>query len=147
MSRKRFFGAWLLLAAGMTANGIAREKAFVPLLGRRPADVASAASGVSLIYGVSNRALLGASVGKWEAARIGLLWAGMAVAFDFVVGHYVDGKSWNALLGEYALWRGKLWPTVLASVVVAPVLSVRAIRRPSDVSTNPETHHVAQGLA
>ena len=144
MSWKRFFGVWLLLAVVMTLNGIAREKALVPLLGRQSADIVSAASGVALIFGVSTRALRAVPITNREAARTGLLWAGMAVAFDLVVGHFVDGKRWSTLLGEYAIWRGKLWLVVLTSVVIAPILAVRSLTAAvADAAGRPSGGHRA----
>jgi hypothetical protein len=37
----------------------------------------------------------------------------------------VDGKSWGELAANYAIWRGRLWPAVLATVVIAPFLWAR----------------------
>jgi hypothetical protein len=61
------------------------------------------------------------------AAAVGLGWAGLTVAFEFGLGHYVAGQGWSTLLADYNLRRGRLWPVVVAAVAVAPA-AARASR-------------------
>ena len=37
------------------------------------------------------------------------LWLGMTLAFEFLFGHYIAGKSWSLLLADYNLAAGRLW--------------------------------------
>ena len=52
--------------------------------------------------------------------RAALAWLVMTVAFEFLIGRTVDHKSWRELVENYAIWRGRLWPVVLLTVVLAP---------------------------
>jgi hypothetical protein len=54
------------------------------------------------------------------AARIGTTWVVLTVAFEFGFGHYVAKQSWQTLLADYDLRRGRLWPVVLAAVATMP---------------------------
>ena len=137
MSPGRVFGVWLLLAMLMSANGVFREVVLVPRVGATAAGVLSAALGIAIILGVT-RPFLRPFAARPTArpGRVALAWLVLTVAFEFVVGHWVDGKSWRTLLENYALWRGHLWPIVLAAVVAAPFLWTRgapprASRRPA----------------
>ena len=38
------------------------------------------------------------------------------------VGRYVDRKSWSELVVNYAIWRGRLWLIVLATLALTPFL-------------------------
>lgn len=58
--------------------------------------------------------------------RTALAWVGLTVLFELAVGRWVDGKSRGELVADYALWRGRLWPVVLAAVAVAPLLWTRS---------------------
>lgn len=53
MSVRRFFAIWLLLALVMTINGIARETILAPAIRRTPADMVSAALGITAILSVT----------------------------------------------------------------------------------------------
>jgi hypothetical protein len=107
----------------MIANGIVRETLLLPALGRTMADVASAGLGIAIILAVT-RPFLRRATDRSTAAlvRISAIWLALTVSFEFLFGHYVDGQSWADLADNYALWRGHLWPVVLASVVAAPFL-------------------------
>jgi hypothetical protein len=129
-------GVWLLLAVAMSLNGIVREVALVPALKRTAADIVSAALGITIILAVT-RPFLRPFAGRAAArpGRIAVAWLALTVAFEFLFGHYVDGKSWSELAANYAIWRGRLWPVVLSTVGLAPFLWLRW-RAPSGLSGN-----------
>jgi hypothetical protein len=60
---------------------------------------------------------------------LGGVWLVLTVAFEFVFGRLVMGKSWSALLGAYTFEGGNLWPLVLAVVLLAPPLAAHVIGR------------------
>ena len=55
-----------------------------------------------------------------QALAIGLMWLGLTLAFEFLLGRYVSGLSWSALLQDYNLLAGRLWVLVPVWVAVAP---------------------------
>ena len=123
MPLKRVLAVWLILAVLMSANGVFRETVLRDSLGDRPADLLSAALGITLILVVTAfgfRPLIGLPLARLLA--VSLLLVGLTVAFEIVMGRLVDHKSWAELAGNYAFWRGKLWPLVLAVVAISPVL-------------------------
>jgi hypothetical protein len=129
MSLVSAFGVWLLILPLMVANGIFRETVLVPSLGRRPADVASAAIGIAIILLITMPFLRRARDRSTGAlVRVSVIWLVLTVAFEFLFGHYVDGKSWMELVENYAIWRGNLWPLVLASLALAPFIWGRSRR-------------------
>jgi hypothetical protein len=126
MTVRRVFGVWSVICVAMIANGIVREVALVSLLKRTAADIVSAAVGIAIVLGVT-RVFLGRFAGRPDAhpGRVALAWLGLTVGFEFLFGHYVDGKSWGELVANYAIWQGRLWPVVLLTAVVAPFLWTR----------------------
>ena len=119
----RILTVWLLLAVLMSANGVFRETILRTSLGDRPTDLLSAALGITLILVVTAfgfRPLVGLPLARLLTAS--LLLVGLTVAFEIVMGRFVDHKSWAEPAGNYALWRGKLWPLVLAVVAISPIL-------------------------
>jgi hypothetical protein len=67
--------------------------------------------------------------GFGTAVGIGLLWAGLAMLFEFGFGRYGRHLGWDVLLADYRLWRGRLWSVVLLAMAVAPPMMVWWVNR------------------
>jgi hypothetical protein len=52
-------------------------------------------------------------------------WLVATIAFEFLFGHFVSGLTWSALLADYDIRRGRLWPLILLSVGLGPWLCGR----------------------
>jgi len=63
-----------------------------------------------------------------DAWRIGLLWAGLVIAFEFLAGHFVFGAPWGQLLADYDVSSGRVWILVPFTTAVAPWLATRLRR-------------------
>jgi hypothetical protein len=123
------FVVWAVIAASMTANGIFRELVLRPTLGATLAGVASAALGIAIILGITHHyARRFLVLPMASLVRLAITWLVLTVVFECAVGLYVDHKSWSELLENYALWRGNLWPIVLASMALAPFIWGRWLR-------------------
>jgi hypothetical protein len=44
---------------------------------------------------------------------------GLTIAYEFGIG-FAGGKSMAEMLENYAIWKGKLWPLVLATIAATP---------------------------
>jgi hypothetical protein len=56
------------------------------------------------------------------------LWLGLTLAFEFLAGHYLFRQSWDRLLADYNVARGRIWPLVLVVTAAAPFWAARARR-------------------
>ncbi|MEZ5628115.1 MAG: hypothetical protein R3E34_11395 [Rhodocyclaceae bacterium] len=128
--------AWLPMVAIAIANGAAREAWLLVPLGETAAHQVSTLSAIALfggyIWWVMPR-LRPASLR--QAAGIGGLWLAMTLAFEFLFGHFVAGQSWAALMDNYDLAAGRLWPLIPLWVAVAPPL-VHRLRAPYSGSSS-----------
>ena len=52
---------------------------------------------------------------------VGTVWVALTVAFEFVAGHYVFGNSWERLIADYNVFRGRIWILVLLMNLFAPL--------------------------
>jgi hypothetical protein len=112
---------WVLLALAMIANGTVRALVLEPLLGAHVAELAAAGTAIVLILLITRpfvRSRGAASVS--EAIGLGVLWTAMTVAFEFLFGHYAMDASWAALLANYDVIDGRVWPVVLVAIAAAP---------------------------
>jgi hypothetical protein len=135
--------AWLVLLAAMTANGFFRALVLQPHFGEHHARQVSSILGVCVVVtlaGVFVRRL--PDPASAPLVRTGILWGLLTLAFEFGFGHYVSGLGWDALLADYDLRAGRLWPLVLFATVSAPWLwgiAVRGAGVPGRVEGNPNS--------
>jgi hypothetical protein len=55
------------------------------------------------------------------ALGIGVIWVLMTLCFEFGFGRY-RGNSWNTLLQDYNLFKGRLWVLVPIWILIAPYI-------------------------
>lgn len=131
MSWMRIIGTWLVLALAMMFNGIFRETVLRRSVAGRGADAASAVLGIIIILVVTWLLFPPlAGLGAGQLLEISIVLVALTVGFEFAVGRWIDGKSWQALLENYAIWRGHLWPIVLLTLAITPFIVASRNARP-----------------
>ena len=117
----KYIVAWFPMIIIAIANGLFREKFLAGRLNELQAHQASTASMI-LLFGIYVWVLLKI----WEpettnqALMIGVFWLLFTVIFEFLFGHYIVGHSWNKLLHDYNIVKGRVWILVLIWVAIAP---------------------------
>jgi hypothetical protein len=126
---------WFLLLAVAVMNGALREVVLTPVFGAPWAHVLSTLLLSSLVLG-----LAAASAG-WigarndaEAVRVGVLWTGLVLAFEFLAGHFLFGRSWASLLADYDVAAGRIWVLVPIVTLFAPIVALRMRKGCADAS-------------
>lgn len=116
-------GLWAILVIVAVANGTARQLLLASRLGERTAHQVSSVmlSALILIVALASVPALGALT-TGRLLGIGLLWLVLTVAFEFTLGR-LTGRSWEYLLADYNLLQGRLWPVVLATTFLAPLIA------------------------
>ena len=121
---KRWLLAWLGAPVLGVANGGAREALYADALGDDAAGVVSTGTLLALLAGyiwlLERRWPL---ADRREALTVGAAWAALTVAFETSFGHWVEGESWSAVLGNYDVTAGKIWILVPAAMMVGPELA------------------------
>lgn len=116
---------WFLVLAFAVANGFVRERFFIPRLGGQTGHVLSTLllSAAVLISILATARWVGVTMLS-QALVIGLIWMVMTLAFEFGAGHYLFGTPWEKLLADYNVMNGRIWPLVLLTEFVSPILAV-----------------------
>lgn len=118
----RVFLAWLLLAVLMPVNGVLREFGFKRVMPDAAAEALSVATGIAIVLATTRWLFrIPAAAGAATLAGYSVLLVALTVAYEFGIGR-ASGKSWTELLGNYAIWDGKLWPLVLVALAITPWL-------------------------
>ena len=113
---------WFPMLVIAIINGLIREFVFKKFLGDLAAHQLSTVT-LILFFAIYIRFVImrfpppSASM----ALLIGLVWVLMTLCFEFGFGRF-RGNSWDTLLQDYNLARGRLWVLIPLWVLVAPYL-------------------------
>jgi hypothetical protein len=111
---------WLVLAVVMFANGAARAVLLQPRLGEQLARQVATGAGVLIVFGFAYAFVRRVGpVPPTALLMVGGLWLVFTLAFEFGMG-LVAGASWEAMLADYDVLAGRLWPLIPASALLAP---------------------------
>jgi len=115
---------WLALLAVAIVNGGLRESVLVPWLGRGLAQAASTVLLSGFIAVIAWFAMPWiAPRSAEEAWAVGFGWVTLTLAFEFLGGHFLFGKSWTELAVDYNVLAGRIWVLVLVVTLLAPVIA------------------------
>jgi hypothetical protein len=126
--------AWIIAWLGGPiigiANGVTRELVYKDAVGDLAAHQISTATAIGLFAGyfwlLQRRYPL---ADDRAALRVGAVWLGSTIVFEFGFGRAVDGKSWSELLADYDVTQGRVWTLVLAWLLLGPAVVRRAHQR------------------
>ncbi len=123
--------AWFGLVVIGILNGTLRVAGYSRFMPELTAHQVSTAVGIILfglyVYFLSVKRPLASAK---EALLVGTAWLLLTVAFEFLFGHYIAGNSWDRLLADYNILKGRLWILVLLWTFISPWFFHR-IRRKS----------------
>ena len=128
-ARRAWLVAWLGGPLIGIANGTLRELGYKDRVGERTAHQISTVTALALFAAYFDQLDR-----RWplatarDALRVGALWLVLTIAFEFGFGRGVAHSSWEELLADYDVRRGRLWPLVLLWIALGPAV-LRARRR------------------
>lgn len=118
----RGFFVWLLIISAETIHGIARTLLLEPLIGDLTARQVSLFIGSIIIITItfiSVRWLKGNYA--FQFILIGIMWVGLTVGFEILLGRFVMDLSWERISSDYNVATGGLMLFGLLVMLLAPV--------------------------
>ncbi len=119
----KFILAWFPMIFIAIANGLFRERILTSRLTELQAHQVSTATMIvllSIYVWILFKIWLPTSAN--QAIIIGLIWLVLTIVFEFLFGHYVAGHSWDRLLQDYNVLKGRVWVLVLIWISIAPFI-------------------------
>ena len=122
----RYIAAWLPMVILAILNGTIRDFTYGQFTSDHLAHQLSTFSLIivfSVYVWLLNR--------KWplesarQAALVGLIWLILTVAFEFAMGLFISGQSWEQMFQAYNILSGNLWLLVPLAVAVLPTVMYR----------------------
>ena len=119
----RILITWVLFLPVPVVNGILRETWYKAIIGTVAADVIGVIiiSAVFLGYAYVSLRSQVALLSSSQLWFIGFIWFILTLLFEFGIG-IAEGRSWNYMLADYKIWKGRIWPLVLAIVFLSPMI-------------------------
>ena len=119
------FGMWLVFVVIAIINAAVRNKVYKPVVGDLVAHQISTVIFVSLIFVVTYLILRvsGLQLTDLSALVMGSIWLVSTILFEFAAGHYAFKNSWEKLLADYNIFKGRIWSLVLLATFLAPYIT------------------------
>lgn len=127
----KYLATWCVMLLVSIANGAARDLTYGKYMSELAAHQLSTVTSVlslGVVIWVFVRRYPPSSAR--HAVTIGLAWATLTVAFEFLFFHFIGGHTWAELLANYNIFEGRVWVVVLLWVAAAPYVFFR-FRRPA----------------
>ena len=115
---------WFLFIPFVFMNAAVRELVYKPFTGELLAHQVSTITGSvaffllayfllrHYMYNTPNNKLL----------LIGLMWVALTIVFEFGLGIFVTGASWNKMLNDYNIGQGRIWIFFLVIILITPFI-------------------------
>ncbi len=117
---------WALIALAETLQGVLRALLLQPVVGELRSRQIAVFTGSIVILAIATAASrwLGAR-SRRELTAVGLLWLGLMLAFEILLGRFVAGFSWERITADYDPRRGGLLLFGMAVIAVSPLVAAR----------------------
>lgn len=123
-------GTWFLFMILAIMNAILREGIFTSFLDELRAHQLSTFTLMTIIFIVTYLVLRLSNIqlSTEQAVIMGSIWLILTICFEFLAGHYVFGNSWNTLLSDYNILKGRIWILIPITILVSPILAHKIIK-------------------
>jgi hypothetical protein len=120
-------GTWFLFMLAAIINAGIRNGVYKPILGDLRAHQLSTFIFIFIIFILTYFVLKYSQLEltTQQSFIIGTIWLMLTVCFEFLAGHYLFGNSWNNLISDYNILKGRIWSFVLVTLFFAPYLTNR----------------------
>jgi len=116
---------WLAFLAMAILAGTLRQLLLAPAMGDTPARALCTPLLCALYFAAIRAFVLRRRIDSPSTRLLlGIFWSGLTLAFEFGFG-LARGLDWDAMLADYNILEGRLWPLVPLTLLLAPLLARR----------------------
>lgn len=122
-------GTWFLFIVLAIVNAGLRERVFSEFFDELRSHQLSTFTLMIFLFVVTYLVLRYSNIDltDTQAFIMGTIWLIMAISFEFLAGHYVFGNSWELLIGDYNIFKGRIWILILITTFLAPYLAKKLV--------------------
>ena len=117
---------WLLIVCAEVLHGAARVVLLEPYVGDFRARQIAVFTGSAIILAMAIAFVRWLRAGSvYQLIVVGLLWLGLTLGFELLLGWLVLGYSWERIASDYKLFDGGLLPLGLLFLTAAPLIAAK----------------------
>jgi hypothetical protein len=118
---------WLIIIFAEILHGAARKILLEPYAGDFRARQIAVLTGSAIILAIAFTFVRWLRAGNvFQLLNVGLLWLGLTLGFELLLGRVIMGYSWKRLASDYNLSEGGLLPLGLLILSAAPLIAAKA---------------------
>lgn len=124
------FGTWFLFMVLAIINAIIREAVYISFLDELRAHQLSTFTLMTIFF-IGTLLILrfsGLNLTGQDAIMMGTIWVIMTICFEFLAGHYAFGNSWDHLIEDYNILKGRIWMFIPITTFVSPYLANKILQ-------------------
>ena len=126
----QIIGIWGIFLIIAIINGGMREKIIEKHIGELPAHILSTVLFSVLIFIVTSIFMNYKNITDSKVLLlIGLVWVILTISFEILFFHYIGGKPWSQLLADYNIMKGRIFPLVLITTLLSPLVASRLFNK------------------
>jgi hypothetical protein len=118
-------GTWFLFMIFAIINAGLRNGIYKPIIGDLRAHQLSTIIFVAIILIITYLVFRFSKLRltTQETFIIGTIWLILTICFEFLAGHYAFGNSWEKLIADYNILKGRIWSMVLITIFFSPYVT------------------------
>lgn len=118
-------GVWFIFVIVAIINGGIRNNVYKPYVGDLTAHQISTIIFIITILVITYLILKFSNIqlSDSQALIMGFIWLLLTIFFEFIAGHYIFGNSWDKIVGDYNILKGRIWSLVLLTTFLAPYIT------------------------
>ena len=122
-------GSWFLFMILAIVNAGVRNIVYKSIIGELRAHQLSTFIFIALIIIVTYLILRYGNLNltTQQTFIIGSVWLLLTICFEFIAGHYIFENSWDRLIADYNIIKGRIWSLVLITTFFAPYITNKFI--------------------
>lgn len=126
----KYFFAWFGMMVLAILNGGFRDFTYKPYVGDLAAHQISTVVLIALLSGYFwYLSRVWPFKTRAQAWIIGFIWFVMTEAFEFGVGRFIAGESWDKLFQAYNVFAGQVWVFIPLWVLIGPYIFYRHVQQ------------------
>lgn len=123
-------GIWFLLSLIAIVNGAIRNFLITPYVGEYAGHFISTITFIIFMFVVVWVYLVKTKINSENILfKIGALWIGITIIFEFIFGYLVMGHTMEKLLNDYNIIKGRVWILVLFATFFSPIIVGKMLNR------------------
>ncbi|WP_051295123.1 hypothetical protein [Maridesulfovibrio bastinii] len=113
---------WIPMIPIAILNGLLRVLLFQPYMNELAAHQLSTLTCILFLAVYTHFLIKRFKPTDFQSLSGGLVWMILTILFEFSFGHFIAGHSWELILNDYNIFKGRIWVFIPVSLAIMPLI-------------------------